>query len=129
MAGIVHVEDRAEVLVELRREVGDRSAPTGAEEVGPTAGLYDVGVAGDRPVAGTRREDLFTVHVVGALVEEADGLFGAQTGEGLLTVRLREPPESAGAAQVDVVQFHVRALLDAHLRAGAPRSGVPANSA
>ena len=50
VAGVVHVDHRAEELEELLRQVGDVGALARAEQLGLPAGLDDVGVAGDRPV-------------------------------------------------------------------------------
>ena len=56
MSRIVHVDHRAEELVELGWEVGDVGAGPRLEEVGLTACCHDVGVFGERVVAGPRRE-------------------------------------------------------------------------
>ena len=52
--GVVHVDHRAEELEELRGHVGDVGARPGAEQRRALRRLDDVGVAGQRVVAGTR---------------------------------------------------------------------------
>ena len=100
---IVHVDHRAEELVELGWEVGDVGAGPRLEEVGLTACRHDVGVFGERVVAGPRRE-VFGL----CLGEEANRVFAAQGLERGLSDRHRLGPESLDVGQVDLAQLHGR---------------------
>src|SRR5262249_47589450 len=81
MPRIVHVDHRAEELADLVREVRDIGALAAAEHIRPAAGLDDVLVAGQRPVARALGESWEL-----SLLEEAHRRRLAQGCEGGLPV-------------------------------------------
>jgi len=87
--GIVHVDHPAEELEELGGQVRNaRRAATRAEDVGPSTGFQDVGVAGHRPVAVADRDQ----PQVELLVERHRSL-ATQDLEGALALGPRALPE------------------------------------
>src|SRR5690606_39691022 len=89
--------DRAEGLeAGLRRVAAVRALPR-AEELGVAADVQDVGVPGDRPVAGALRQ-----HPEVGLLVERDRTLAAQRREGALALHERTLPEQR-VGEVDLV--------------------------
>jgi F420-dependent oxidoreductase-like protein len=81
VARVVHVDHRAEELVERLGHVADVGALAGAEELRVAAHVQDVGVLGERPVARAAGQD----HDVRLLVE-GDRPLAAERREGALAL-------------------------------------------
>src|SRR5437867_2219167 len=98
--GGVHVDHRAEELVQLGYLVGDVDAVAGDERLGIHARADDVGVAGQRPEAAPlRHAGKFPLGV------ERHRTLGAQLREDALAVRAEPERE---LAELDVVEREVR---------------------
>jgi len=88
VARVVHVDHRAEELVEGGRHVADVRALTGAEEFGLARHFEDVGVLGHRPEARAARQD----HDLGLLVPR-DRALAPQRCEGAFALLEGPRPE------------------------------------
>ena len=98
---IVHIDHRAEELVELGRQVGHVGALARLEEVGVSARLDDVGVSGERVVAGAGRQEFGVV-----LGEVPDRVLAAQRLERRIANRDGFRPETFDVREVDVFELH-----------------------
>ena len=77
MFRVVHADHGAKEFVEFHREVGDVGAFTAAEQVWVAAGMPDVLVLGERPIAGPNGEV-----DEGYFLKEFDGGLATQGGKG-----------------------------------------------
>src|SRR5262245_33311903 len=97
---VVHVDHRAEELVERLGQITDLAALARAEDLGGAARLEDVGVTRDRPVARSARERDLRRRL--ELLVEGDGLLATERGEGGGAHLGRLHPEIE-AREIDVV--------------------------
>jgi len=101
MLRVVHVDHRAEKLVQFLREVDDVRAFAAAKELRVATHMPDVVVAGERDVAGAFWRDR-QLH----FFEKPVGVFVAQLGERRLAKVAWTAPE-LGRRKVDVGDRHV----------------------
>ena len=107
VAGVVHRDHRAEELVEFLGQIGDVDALARLEQLRVAAGLDDVGVLGDGPVAGARRQVFVLV-----LGEVADRVLSPQRLECGVANRHWLGPEPLDVGKVDVGELHGQTLED-----------------